>query len=467
MNTVGVEPQHGVQRTAGPRARRLDAVSLLSFYTLLLIGIPAGIIFAPLGGAGGLSSMFAVILLLVYIVLWLHPRLGLDHRRQPIRVAGVILACVTVAAYVTANRQSLPQLEVNGADRGLISVAGWLGVLIIAADGITTLARLRVLLRRIVIGGTAMAAIGITQFLTGFDVTKYIVIPGLVRQSALSDQLSRNGLHRPSATAAHPLEFAAVLGMCLPLAVHQARHAPPGLRGRRWLQVALIAAALPLTVSRSAFLVIAVAAFVLIPTWPKRERRVAYVVILISSVGLWLTVPGLLGTIRDLFLAVGSGTDSSAVSRSSAFASALPFIRQHPWLGRGFGTFLPQTYFFTDDQYLNSAVEIGIVGLLAIVALFITGWIEARNIRRLAADPSDRDLAQCLAAAIATSAVSFSTFDALSFAMAAGLTFLLLGCVGAAWRLMPRSGTNSLIFAGGVSTAPNGARPARPENFLR
>jgi hypothetical protein len=32
--------------------------------------------------------------------------------------------------------------------------------------------------------------------------------------------------------------------------------------------------------------------------------------------------------------------------------------------------------------------------------------------------------------------VGFTTFDALYFPMAAALTFLMLGCVGAAWRLM-------------------------------
>jgi hypothetical protein len=31
--------------------------------------------------------------------------------------------------------------------------------------------------------------------------------------------------------------------------------------------------------------------------------------------------------------------------------------------------------------------------------------------------------------------VCFASFDALSFSVAAGLFFLLLGCVGAAWRL--------------------------------
>jgi hypothetical protein len=50
-----------------------------------------------------------------------------------------------------------------------------------------------------------------------------------------------------------------------------------------------------------------------------------------------------------------------------------------------------------------------------------------------------RDLMQSLAAAVAAAAVSFATFDALSFGIASGLTFLVLGCVGAAWRLAGRA----------------------------
>jgi len=60
----------------------------------------------------------------------------------------------------------------------------------------------------------------------------------------------------------------------------------------------------------------------------------------------------------------------------------------------------------------------------------------ARNARRRSSDPEPRHLAQCLAASVAVPTVSFATLDALSFAIAAGLTFLMLGCVGALWRLV-------------------------------
>ena len=382
--------------------------------------------------------MFAAVLMVLYLVLWLRPASGLDRGTQPIRVAAVLFVCAVVASYVSANRHALPTLEQNGANRGLISVFGWLAVLLLAADGIDRPDRLKTMIRRIVLGVTAMAIIGLLQFFAHFDVTKYISIPGFSNIIAYG-QAGRNGFVRPASTAAHPLEFAAVLAMALPLAIHRARFASAGRLGRRWLQVVLIAAALPLTVSRSAILGLIVVGIVLLPTWPKFDRRVAYVAIVLFVAVAAVSVHGLLGTFVGLFSNQGAA-QASTQSRTNAFSSAGPFIAQHPWFGRGFGTFLPQTYFFTDDQYLNSIIVTGVIGLLALLALFVTGWIIARSARRLAIDPEARDLAQCLAASIAVAAVSFATYDALSFTISAGLTFLLLGCTGAMWRLVRAGG---------------------------
>ena len=127
-------------------------------------------------------------------------------------------------------------------------------------------------------------------------------------------------------------------------------------------------------------------------------------------------------------------------SRTGALSMASPYVSQHPWFGRGFGTFFPATYFFTDDQYLLSLMEIGVVGLLALLALFITGLVTAQKVRRATTDPEMRDLGQSLTATIAVAMVAFGTFDALSFNMAAGLSFLLLGCTGAALRLIRAQG---------------------------
>ena len=323
--------------------------------------------------------------------------------------------------------------EQNGADRGLIVLAGWVGVLALAADGIDQADRLRTLLRRIVMLATAMAALGAIEFCTGVDLTKYIVLPGLSVHQQVTDLVSRNGLVRVTATTGQPLEFNAVLAMSLPIALHQARFAPAALRVRRWLQVALITAAVPMTGSRSAFFGLAVICIVLFPTWHRRDRLRACLAGLAAPALAWLVKPSLVSNFTALFGQLGA--DRSSLSRADAYSEAVPYIAAHPWLGQGFQTFFPQTYFFVDNQYVTSLLETGVLGLLALVVCFATGWFTARSARAAAADARTRDLGQCLAASIAVGAVCFASFDALSFSIAAGLFFLLLGCVGAAWRL--------------------------------
>jgi polysaccharide biosynthesis protein PslJ len=432
-----LEPQPALESVEARRGP--DTVALLTFYLVLLLAIPASLVFAPLGAAGGPATLFAVMLLVCYLLMRLHPGFNLGTSPQPVRAVGAIFLCSVLAAYVSANRHYLPHAQMNAADRGIISIAGWLAVLVVAADGIDRASRLKTLLSRMTTGVTMLAIVGIAEVITGVDIAKYVTIPGLSFNQIPTDTLVRDGFSRPFATTAQPLEFAALMVIALPVALHQARFAPPGLRLRRWLKVATIAVAIAMTVSRTALLGVAITALVLLPTWPRSHRRRAYAVVLACGAVLFLAAPSLLGAFGSLLSAITQGS-ASTDSRTTAAAQALAYITQHPWLGRGFGTFLPQTYFFTDDEYLSTLITTGIIGLCCLAALFVTGWLAARSVRRRSRDVETRDLAQSLAAAIAVAACCFATFDVLSFTMAAGLTFLMIGCAGAAVRLSSTAG---------------------------
>ena len=427
-------------------------MTLLSCYLLLLMAIPSYLVFGPLGAAGPPATMLAAGLLCWYLMTRSHPALGLAAGRQPIRLAAVIFCCSVLATYAAANLSALPSLQANGADRGLILLAAWLGVMLVAADGIGGPGRLATLVRRIVFGATAVAALGIAELLTGTDLTRYLSIPGLQTNELITDLMTRNGLVRVNSTASQPLEFSAVLTMCLPLAIHQARYAPRAKRLRRWLAVAVIGGTVPMAVSRAELLGLAAAALILLPSWPRRDRRRGYVAIALFPVVAYMVRPGLIGGLVRSFSQLGS--DSSSTSRSGALSMASPLISQHPWLGMGFQTFFPQTYFFVDDQFITSLIETGIVGLAAVIALFWIGLRTAREARRGASDREARDLAWSLTAAIAVAAISFATFDVLSFPMASGLFFLILGCTGALWRLV-RAGSGARD-----GSAPHGWRNA-------
>jgi O-antigen ligase len=423
--TISLPPVSAVSRP--------DAVSLLSWYLLALMAIPSALVVAAFGAAGRPATLLGAALLGWYLLSRAHPDFQLDQGRQPVRAAAIGLTCSVLFAYISANRSAMSVTEVNAANRGLILLAGWLGVMLLAADGIADSGRLEVLLSRIVLGATAMAVLGVAEFATGTDLTNYVTVPGLTVHQQLTDLMVRDGLVRVNSTAAQPLEFSAVLTMSLPLAIHQARHALRRRRLRRWLQVAIIAGTIPMAVSRSAMLALAIIAVILIPTWPASQRRRAYLVLTASAAGLWMIVPGVLRNFATIFGQLGS--DTSTTSRADALAMAMPLIAAHPWFGLGFATFSPQTYLFVDDQFLTSLIETGVVGLLALLAVFAAGWHVTRRLRRTAIDRPTRDLAWCLTASLAVALISFGSFDVLSFSIAAGLFFLIAGCAGAAWRL--------------------------------
>jgi len=335
-------------------------------------------------------------------------------------------------SYIAANLRSMLPVEARAADAGLLLVASWLGILLIAMDGIASRERLNTLLRRLVCAAGALATLGLLQFVTKTSFVNLIQIPGLATHDAPVGLGDRNGLTRPSGTALHPIEFGAVLTMCLPFALHYALADAHRSRLRRWYPVAAIAAAVPVSISRSAVLSAAVVLCVLLPTWSRGVRRRAYAAILALGAGAYISVPGLLSTLAGLF--TGISQDSSAASRTDSFALAFQFIGRAPIFGRGFQTFLPQ-YRILDDQYLGLLIDTGVVGLGCLLGLLAIGVTGALGIWRRERVGRDAELGVAFAASIASALASFAVFDAFSFPMTTSLLFFVLGSYGALRRL--------------------------------
>jgi O-antigen ligase len=247
----------------------------------------------------------------------------------------------------------------------------------------------------------------------------------------------RSSFHRPAGTARHPIELGAALAMVLPIALHFAFSAEGSDRVWRWVCVGLLGLAIPMSLSRTAILGVIVVTIVLLPTWPPVRQRAALVIGGAWATTMWLAIPGLVGTLRNLF--TNAGTDPSVTDRTARYARIGGLLAHHVVFGRGLGTFIPSRYFILDNQYIGTTLETGLVGLAALLLVMVVSYGSARGARRLMCDPVERDLAQSLAASAAVALVVFFTFDALSFPMVPGLMFLLLGCNGALWRLTRES----------------------------
>jgi len=408
------------------------SVALLTAYVTFVVAIPSRLIFAPLGGAGTPAEMLG----LAMFVLWLFRRIAsprVSRIRSTLRIAMALFCIAMLTSYVAAATRPISPVELTAADRGLVSVLSWLGAFLFAADMIVTREALDVLLRRLSVGAGALAALGLAQFATGLAFTNYLQIPGLSINGDLVSIASRGSLARPAGTAIHPIEFGAVLTMVLPIALHYAladRHRP---LLARWFPVAMIAFAVPISISRSAIVSAAVVLAFMLPIWPKDLRRKAYVAIGLVVMCCYVLVPGLVGTIIGLFTGVSG--DASTKSRTDSYALAWDLLRRAPVFGRGFRTFLP-AYRIFDNQYLGTAIETGAVGLVMLLAILGTGVARARAVRRRSDDPNTRQLGQAMAAAIAATGISFALFDGLSFPMVTSLLFLVLGCVAALDRLV-------------------------------
>ena len=109
---------------------------------------------------------------------------------------------------------------------------------------------------------------------------------------------------------------------------------------------------------------------------------------------------------------------------------AWEFVERAPLTGRGFLTFMPE-YRILDNQYLGMLIDTGFLGSGALIALFTTGVVVAVRQRQRSEEDEVRSLALSLAASVSAAAVSFFFFDAFSFPMLAGVTFLVLGLIGA------------------------------------
>ena len=412
-----------------------DAVTLLTVFLVLLVALPARLIIAPLGAVGTPAMLVGLLALLWWLSSRVVPLSGMPTGLQPIRVAILLFGTAVVASYAAAVSQPLTASELRSLDRGVIMVAAWVGIALLAADGIGNRARLDTLLRRLIMAVTLLAAAGIVEFFTRVNPSSYLAFPGLTANVDLPATLtaSRSSFNRVAATALHPIEFGVILSVVLPLAVHYAISASPRERLRHWTSVAIIAAALPMSISRSAILGVAVGGTVLLVSW-SWQRRLLAVLAGGTFLGLFsAAIPGLLGALRNSILYASS--DVSVVHRTEALASAATLIAQAPILGIGFNGFVPSHYFFLDNQYVGAVIELGIVGAVALIVLLATPFFTARGARRRSGDPITRSLGQALAASAAAIIVTFYAFDALGFPMFAGITMLIFGCCGALWRL--------------------------------
>jgi hypothetical protein len=296
------------------------------------------------------------------------------------------------------------------------------------------------MVRVLVAGGALLAVLSLIEWRTGTNLFNWFnkILPFL-HYVDIGDHVQRGGGVRALGSAQHPIALGAALVMLIPFSVYLHRR-----DGRAFWMVCggLITLGALSTGSRtSAIMLIALlVAFV----WIKPSETVRLLPWLIPlTIVCQVAMPGTLGTFRAILQpsyliqeqSVDMGTGSG---RIADLGPSLDEWSQNPFFGQGFGTRVNSQGVGTggvgnieddrilDDQWLGLLLEIGAVGALALM------WLFVRAIRRLArharedADP-DSWLAAALAASLASFAVGMFTFDAFAFIQVTFFAFIMFG----------------------------------------
>jgi len=168
-------------------------------------GTPAGVV-----GMG---------MLLFWLMVRMLPGNGVQTGLQPIRLVVLAFAGSIMLSYAWGVLNPLPADQLSGADRAILTLMSWCGIAFVATDLLRTRKSVELLLRTLVILTGVIAAMGLLQFATGFNIAELYHIPGLKINYVIGSVTDRSNFRRVSATASHAIEYGVVLAMMFPLAL--------------------------------------------------------------------------------------------------------------------------------------------------------------------------------------------------------------------------------------------------------
>jgi branched-subunit amino acid transport protein AzlD len=414
-----------------------QAVVFLQVYALALTVMPSDYVIKAVGAAAHLAGLIGML----GFAWWATSALFGQHdpRRypSPIRLTFVVLWICTLVSYLVMHLDERPLLEMNSADRFLMQLVTWTGVAMIAIEGCNTMVDFRKVLRTLSIGGAICGCIAAVQFWLTIDLAQYLRnLPGFSVNYDNAGIIGRSALARVAGTAIHPIELGVVAAAILPIAIFSARIETRMSDLRRWLPVMLIAVSVVVSVSRSAILTVVLSVGIFVVCLRPRPRATALLLAPFALVGVFMSAPGLIGTLRSYF-AMGSN-DPSVATRQSDYPLVERLVSQAPWFGRGGGTYLaPNAIDILDNEYLKMMIEFGLIGAVLIIVFYMIFPVTlAFTARGRSRNEQTRELGAALGASAAVSLVCAATFDAFSFPMFGGLHALIVGIIGAYWRFV-------------------------------
>ncbi|MFC8302333.1 O-antigen ligase family protein [Specibacter sp. NPDC057265] len=440
---------------------------LLRCAALAIFAFPANMVLDPLGAAGHVAMLLSLMLFFLWgasALLGLH---GSSTSRHPGRIALAMMLLATCITYVLLYSGLSGPSTVAGrasADRWVLLMAASTGLVLVTAETVKSTAHALVLVRALVRGAFFCCALAAIQFITRTNPmeTLQTFMVGFSDNGGNTTFQLRGGLMRVAGTTFTPIELGVVASMALPLSVWRSVFDPVGRKWLHWLVTGSLVFAIAATISRSGMISAAVAVLVSVPFLPKIGRQWALIVIPVSVLGLFVAVPGLIATLFGA--ATVSSSDPSISTRLNNYPRVEAMFLSRPVGGTGPGTYMPANALeLLDNQYLHSAVDMGLIGAVAVVVYFILPGMTTLQAARHASDPSLRCLAGAVAGAALVAAPASATFDSLSFPVFSLLYPLIVGLGGAVWMLVKNESAPFQAVALPPATSTPGRRTGTKE----
>lgn len=423
---------------------------LLRVFALAVMVIPSTTVIGAIGAAGYPASLIGVFIFLVFVATTLLGFHDPIRHRHPIQAVLCVVWLSVLASYILMNRGALTDTQLLSADRVLVRLAVMTGVALVAAEWLGSLSDVRRVLRALCWGAAFCGVVAAFQYFAGFDLSKYLrELPGFTVNHDTPGIVDRGGLHRVAGTAITAIELGVVAGMLLPIAIYLGMYDRERSLRKRWAPVPLIALGVATSVSRSGIIAVVVAFVVLVVLMPPVPRLAALCAVPFALSAAFMTAHGLIGTLASFFSA--GENDPSIGYRLHDYPLAQNVWQEAPWFGHGGGTWIPADMLnIFDNQFLNTAVELGLVGVVALLIFLVVPASAALMARRHSRNAELRLLCAALAGSGFAAALCSLTFDSLSFPMFVNVYALLIGVIGFCWRTARAEGASA------------GSRPLEP-----
>ena len=425
--------------TLGVAGVLVFGTSIVAWRTLLVATIFV-ILFVPIRRyalPGNLPFQLEAYRVLIAFVMavWLTALL-IDPRVRFRRSAidAPLIAVFTVSALSVAVNVAAITADglTSDATKQLTFLASFLALFFLLAGLMQGRVDVDFLLVLLVVGGCVVSAFSLVELRTGFNVFNHLDLAfPFLEQTQDTVVAARGGYVRVVASSQHPIALGAMFVLLIPLALYLYKS-----RGqRRWLLAAtMLALGTMATGSRTAIIMLLATTLVYLILRTRETVRFWPAVIPLVIV-IHFAMPGVMGSLYKSFFPHGGLIAEQAdagvgSSRVTSFGPALEQVGLHPILGSGFGarSFHGEeaNSFIVDDQWLSTAMETGLAGLLAWLWLFVRFLRRSFGLARRDRG-ADGWFYTSISASVLAFAVGMLTYDAFSFIQSTLVLFVILG----------------------------------------